>query len=127
MSKLPIIGISIGDVNSIAVEVIIKTLNDNRINDYCCPVVYGSPKIISYWKKVLGLYDFNLNIVKTLDQVHYKRSNILVCWDDEVEIKMGEATETAGKYAFKSLEAATKDLKEGRIHALVTAPLNKST
>lgn len=127
MSKLPVIGITMGDMNSIATEVIIKTLMDNRINDYCVPVVYGSPKVISYWKKVLGLHDFQLNIVKSIDQINHKRSNIVVCWEEETEIKPGEATELAGKYAFKALEAATKDAIEGKIHAMVTAPLNKNT
>ncbi len=125
MSKLPVIGITLGDVNGVSVEVIIKTLADNRIAEYCTPVVYGSPKIITYWKKVLGLHDFNLHIAKSLDQIHHKKSNVLVCWEDEVEIKPGEVTEIAGKYAFKSLEMATRDLKDGKIHALVTGPLNK--
>ncbi|OYU95552.1 MAG: 4-hydroxythreonine-4-phosphate dehydrogenase PdxA [Bacteroidetes bacterium B1(2017)] len=127
MSKLPIIGITMGDMNSIATEVIIKSLLDNRINDYCVPVVYGSPKVISYWKKALGFHDFNLNIIKSLDQINHKRSNILVCWEEETEIKPGEATELAGKYALKSLEAATKDAVAGHIQAIVTAPLNKNT
>lgn len=125
MSKLPIIGITLGDVNSISVEVIIKTLMDARIADYCTPVVYGSPKVFSYWKKLLGHPDFNLNIIKSLDQVHHKKPNILVCWEDEIEIKPGEVTGTAGDYAFKSLELATKDAIAGHIHAIVTGPLNK--
>lgn len=126
MSKLqPIIGITLGDINGIGPEVVIKTLLDSRIADYCTPVVYGSPKVISFWKKAMGHPDFNLHIIKSIDQVHHKKPNILVCWEEDVEIKPGEVTDTAGKYAFKSLEAATKDLKEGKIHALVTAPLNK--
>jgi 4-hydroxythreonine-4-phosphate dehydrogenase len=125
MSKLPIIGISLGDVNGIGPEVVIKTLLDNRIADYCTPVVYGSPKIISYWKKAINHPDFNIHIIKSIDQIHHKKANILVCWEEEVEIKPGEVTEAGGKYAFKSLEAAAKDLKAGNIHALVTAPLNK--
>ncbi len=125
MSKLPIIGITLGDVNSISVEVIIKTLLDSRVADYCTPVVYGSPKIISYWKKAMGHPDFNLTIIKSLDQVHHKKPNLLVCWEDEVEIKPGEVTEIAGRYAFKSLELATKDAMDGKIQAMVTGPLNK--
>jgi 4-hydroxythreonine-4-phosphate dehydrogenase len=122
----PIIGISIGDVNSIAVEVVIKTLSDNRINDFCCPVVYGSPKVLSYWKNVLGAKDFNLNYIKSVDQANPKKSNLVVCWEEEIEIKIGEANQTGGKYAFKSLEMAVKDLKGGKLNALVTAPLNKN-
>ncbi|MBP9186757.1 MAG: 4-hydroxythreonine-4-phosphate dehydrogenase PdxA [Bacteroidia bacterium] len=125
MSKLPIIGISMGDVNGIGPEIIIKTLLDNRINDYCTPLIYGSPKVISFWKKALGLNDFNLNIIKSADQIQHKKSNILVCWEEEIEIKPGEVTAIGGEYAFKSLQAATKDLTDGKIHALVTAPLNK--
>jgi len=125
MSKLPIIGITLGDINGVSPEEIIKTLMDSRVADYCTPVVYGSPKIISYWKKIMNHGEFNLHIIKSLDQVHHKKPNILVCWEEEVEIKPGEVTEIAGKYAFKSLEMATRDVKEGKIHAIVTGPLNK--
>jgi 4-hydroxythreonine-4-phosphate dehydrogenase len=125
MSKLPIIGITLGDINGVSPEVIIKTLQDNRIADYCTPVVYGSPKIITFWKKLLGNTDANLHIIKSLDQVQHKKCNILVCWEEEVEVKPGEVTDTAGKYAFKALEMATRDIQEGKIHAMVTGPLNK--
>jgi 4-hydroxythreonine-4-phosphate dehydrogenase len=125
MSKLPIIGLTLGDVNSISVEVIIKTLLDSRIADYCTPVLYGSPKVISYWKKILGHPDFNLHIIKSLDQIQAKKSNLLVCWEDDIEIKPGEVTEIAGKYAFKSLELATQDALDKKIQAIVTGPLNK--
>jgi 4-hydroxythreonine-4-phosphate dehydrogenase len=125
MSKLPIIGITIGDVNGISVEVIIKTLMDTRVADYCTPVVYGNPKIISYWKKLMGQNDYNMHIIKNLDQMHVKKANILVCWDDDVEIRPGESTENGGKYAFKSLELATKDAIDGKIQAIITGPLNK--
>jgi len=127
MNKLPVVGITMGDINSIAAEVIIKSLNDTRINQYCTPVIFGSPRTISFWKKIIGLNDFQLNIIKNIDQINPKRSNILVCWEEEVEIKIGEPTETAGKYAYKSLEIATKHAIDGKIDLLVTAPLNKHT
>lgn len=125
MNTLPVIGITTGDVNSISVEVIIKTLADSRINEYCVPVVYGSPKVMSFWKKPLGFGEFNFHIAKTFDQIHHKKSNILVCWEEEIDIKPGEITEQAGKYALKSLEMATIDAKNRKLDALVTGPLNK--
>jgi 4-hydroxythreonine-4-phosphate dehydrogenase len=127
MSKLPIIGISIGDINSISVEVILKTLQDNRILNYCTPLVYGSPKTISFWKKQLNLAELNFHQIQTLDQLHPKKNNLKIVWDEEVDIKPGEANETGGKYAFKSLAVATKDLVDGNIHALVTGPVNKNS
>lgn len=126
MSKqLPVIGITLGDINGIGPEVVLKTLLDHRIADYCTPVVYGSTKVFSYWKKAIGHPDLNLHFIKSIDQLHTKKANLLVCWEEDVEVKPGEVTEAGGVYALKSLEAATRDLKEGKIHALVTAPLNK--
>jgi 4-hydroxy-L-threonine phosphate dehydrogenase PdxA len=103
--KTPIIGISLGDVNGIAPEVIMKTLSDNRLTEFCIPVVYGSPKVFSYYKKMLGLNEFNLFISKTVEQINPKRANVVVCWEEEIEIKPGEVTEQAGKYALRSLKA----------------------
>ncbi len=126
MSKLPIIGITIGDINGIGPEIILKTFHDHRIANYCTPVIFASPKVISFWKKQLNFPEFNIPYIKTIDQVHHKKTNLLVCWEEEVEIKPGEITEKGGQYALKSLEIATQHLKEQKIHALVTAPLNKN-
>lgn len=123
--KTPIIGITLGDFNGVGPEVIIKTLSDQRLNEFCIPVVYASPKIFSFYKKLLGFPEFNLFIAKGVDQLNAKRPNVLVCWEEEVEIKPGEISETAGKYALRSLELATQDLKDGKIDGLLTAPLNK--
>lgn len=121
------IGISCGDVNGIGIEIILKTLLDNRILDHCTPIVYGSPKVFSFYRKHLGLAEHSFNLIKKVEEVHHKRANMVVCWDEEVQIEMGQATEIGGKYAFLSLEAATNDLLSGKIDALVTAPINKHT
>lgn len=48
-----------------------------------------------------------------------------MCYEEEVNIEMGKSTPVGGKYAFLSLEKATKALKERSIDVLVTAPINK--
>jgi 4-hydroxythreonine-4-phosphate dehydrogenase len=121
-----IIGVSIGDFNGIGLEVILKTFMDNRILDYCIPVVYGSSKLSSFHRKVLGINDFSFNIVKSVADINLKRANLVNCWDEELAVELGKSTETAGQYAVKSLEFATKDLLDGKIDALVTAPINKN-
>lgn len=123
--KTPIIGISMGDMNGVGPEVIMKTLMDVRITEFCIPVVYGSPKVFSFYKKLLGFNEFNLFIARNLESLNLRKPNIISCWEEEVEVKPGEDNETGGKYALKALQMATRDLRDGKIDALVTAPLNK--
>ncbi len=124
MSKLKL-GISIGDINGIGMEVILKTFADNRMLDFCTPVVYGSSKVSQTHRKALGINDFSFNIINSVKDVNAKKANLIECWKEDVELELGTSQEEAGKYAFLSLEAATKDLAEGKIDALVTAPINK--
>jgi 4-hydroxythreonine-4-phosphate dehydrogenase len=125
MSEKLKVGISIGDVNGIGLEIIIKTLADNRILDYCTPIVYGHTKVASFHRKALGMNDFNFNVIADASQVNHKRANIINCWEEDVKIELGLSTQTGGKYAFLSLEKAVADLVSGSIDALVTAPINK--
>jgi len=120
------IGISIGDINGIGIEVILKTLSDSRIYEYCTPIVYGSVKTTSYHKKLLGIQEFNFQVIRTAAEANLRKPNLINCWEEEVKIEMGQDTENGGKYALKSLEAAMEDLLDGKIDALVTAPINKS-
>ena len=119
------IGISIGDVNGIGLEVIIKTLVDKRILDYCTPIVYGQTKVASFHRKTMGIDDFSFNVINQAADALHRRANMINCWEEDVKIDLGEANETGGKYAFLSLERATNDLIAGEIDALVTAPINK--
>lgn len=118
------IGISQGDINGIGYEVILKTLEDNRILDICTPIVYGSPKVAAYHRKVLNL-STNLNLINSASEALDNRSNIINCNGDEIKVEMSQSTEMAGTAAFQALEKATADLKAGVIDALVTAPINK--
>lgn len=125
MSKKIKLGISIGDINGIGMEVIIKTFSDSRMMDICTPIVYGSSKISTFHRKTLGVNDFSFNQIKSTKDANHKKANLIDCWKEEVNVALGESNEDGGKYAFKSLEAATKDLADGNIDALVTAPINK--
>ena len=125
MSNKIKIGISIGDVNGIGLEVILKTLAHNSILEYCTPIVYGHTKVASYHRKALGLGDFSFNVITEADAANPKKANMINCWEEDVKIELGVANETGGKYALLSLERATEDLVKGNIDALVTAPINK--
>lgn len=120
-----VVGITQGDINGIGYEIIIKTLLDSRIFDICTPIVYGSPKIAGYHRKALNIDNFSLNNIKHASEANAKRANIINCVDDNIRVELGKSTSMAGEAAFSSLERAVRDLKNGDIDVLVTAPINK--
>lgn len=120
-----IVGITQGDINGIGLEVVLKTLMEPGISDICTPVLFSSQKTVSYYRKVLGIEDFNFNPIRDFAQINPKKVNVFICYEEEINIEMGKSTPTGGKYAFLSLEKATQALLDKQIHALVTAPINK--
>jgi len=121
------VGISVGDLNGIGMEVIIKTFLDNRVMEFCTPIVFGSSKTVSYHRKLLDVKNFSFNIINSFKDVNDKRANLINCWEEDLKLEIGEPSEEVGKYAYLSLEKATKALKDDEIDVLVTAPINKST
>lgn len=121
----PVIGISIGDINGIGTELIIKTFSDNRLLELCTPVLFASNKLINFYRKSIPDSVFNYQNIKDLTRVYPKQVNILNCWEEEVSITPGTLNETGGKYAIRSLVAAVDALKDKKIQGLVTAPIHK--
>ena len=119
-----IVGISIGDLNGIGIEVILKTFEDKRMLDFCTPVLFGATKVISYHKKALEI-ETPVHGITSINQVNHSKINILNIWKEEVEIELGSATKVSGDYAAKSLAAAVEHLKDKTIDVLLTAPINK--
>jgi 4-hydroxythreonine-4-phosphate dehydrogenase len=119
------IGISHGDINSISYEVIIKALMDPRMVELCTPIVYGSPKVAAYHRKAIDVENFNFNTIRHAGEAHDRKANIINCVDEEVRVELGKSTAEAGLSSFLALEAAVKDLNEGKIDAIVTGPINK--
>ena len=105
MSKIKV-GISIGDLNGIGLETIIKTFKDSRMMDFCTPIVFGSTKAASIHRKAIEMQDFNFNIINNIKDANSKRANLLNIWHDDVEIEFGEATAKSGKLAFDSIKKA---------------------
>lgn len=119
------VGISVGDINGIGPEVIIKALRDNRLLLDCTPIIYASSKTMSFHKKAIGDNDFNYQSCKSAVDAVNRKINIVNVWNDEIQFELGKGSETSGKYAFLSLEKATEDLAAGKIDVLVTAPISK--
>ncbi len=121
----PIVGFTCGDINGIGTELILKTLSDSRILDFCTPVVFASNKLINFYRKSISDLNFSFASIKEFNKINPKQVNIFNCWEEEVPITPGSLTDTGGRYAIKSLQAGAQTLKDGKIHALVTAPVHK--
>ena len=119
-----IVGISIGDLNGIGSEVVLKTFEDSRMLEFCTPVIFANVKIISFVKKTFESTSA-IHGIDTLEQIVVGKINVLNVWRENVDVTFGVNDENIGKYAIKSFVTATKALKEGKIDVLVTAPINK--
>lgn len=121
------VGITVGDINGIGPEVIIKALRNSEILVDCTPIIYASSKLMSFHKKLIEDELFVFQGVSDASQAQDKKINIVQSWTDIADIQIGKATEIGGRYAFYSLEKATQDLASGKIDVLVTAPISKET
>lgn len=119
------VGISIGDINGIGPEVILKTFSDNRMLDFVTPVIYGSASLLSAHRKSLDLPALTHTNLEEGMEAKSKTLYIKKCWDKDPQLNIGKETPEGGEYAIKSLKAATDDLAASKIDVLVTAPINK--
>jgi 4-hydroxythreonine-4-phosphate dehydrogenase len=120
----PILGITLGDYNGIGPEVVLKALADTRLLAFCTPIIYGSLKVLSKYRKILQIEDFNAILIKDAEQANPRKINLINCFDD-ADVQPGQVTAEAGKAAFLCLETCTKDLLRGILQGVVTAPINK--
>lgn len=119
------VGITHGDINGIGYEVILKTLLDPRVLEMCTPIIYGSPKVAAYHRKALDINNLSLNHIRVAGESHSRKINIINCVDENVRVELGKSTREAGESSFNALDCACRDLEEGIIDVLVTAPINK--
>lgn len=118
------LGISIGDLNGIGSEIIIKTFEDTRMLEFCTPVIFASIKTMSFFKKHFNSA-INFHGINHTDQIVEGKVNVLNVWKENVTINFGEENTKIGEYSVKSLEKATEALKNEAIDVLVTAPIHK--
>lgn len=119
-----VVGISIGDLNGIGGEVILKTFEDSRMLDFCTPVIFASAKAMTFYATHFKS-EISFNSINNINQLVHGKVNVFDCWNEPVKIEFGKEDVKIGAYAIKSLEAATKALKSGDVDVLVTAPINK--
>lgn len=120
------VGITLGDINGIGPELILKTFAEPDILETIVPVIYGSARVFSFYKKITAAENFVYHAIRNAEEAQQGKINLINVWQEEIKIDPGQSNETGAKYAVMSLEAATADLVNGKIQALVTSPIDKS-
>jgi len=121
------IGISIGDLNGIGPEVILKTFADPRVAELCTPVIFAGSKTWAALRKTIKTETpAQFTETRDLQDLQPGKAYVFSCWEEEVGIQPGVLNEVGGKYAVRSLQVAAQCLKEGSLDGLVTAPIHKS-
>ncbi len=123
--RLPKIGISIGDVNGIGPEIILKTFESRQIFDSCIPIVYANTNVLNFYRKQLNLNDLKINHISEPSLARPRVLNLIEIWNKHFNLQPGNLDSDAGEMAFKSLEALAGDMITEKIEAGVTAPINK--
>lgn len=127
MSSLLKVGITHGDVNGIGYEVLLKAFSDDRVLELFRPVIYGSSKSASYYRKMMEGDPVNFHIISKADESQDGKINLVNCVRDEIRIEPGTASAEAGESAYIALDQAAGDLANGKIDLMVTLPINKDS
>ncbi|HLT34029.1 MAG TPA: 4-hydroxythreonine-4-phosphate dehydrogenase PdxA [Aquaticitalea sp.] len=120
------VGITVGDLNGIGTEIILKTFDDPRMLEFCTPIIFASIKTMSFFKKHFDSA-INFHGINEANQIVDGKVNVLNVWKEHPSIEFGKEDSDIGLLAVKSLEKATEALKNDDIDVLVTAPINKLT
>lgn len=115
------VAITHGDTNGIGYEVILKAFEDPTMLELCTPIIYGSPKLATYYRKALDM-QLQFNTIEQADNARDGRLNLLTVFDEEVKIDMGQQTPESEEAARKAIEHALADVEAGIVDVLVTAP-----
>lgn len=124
--NLPRIGITIGDAAGIGPEITLKSLADNEINQICRPILIGDSNVLLETKQWLNL-DINFAEVKRGDDFPNITAQPLIYDMANVgkTFPIGQDNGVTGKASAENVEVAIRLWKEGKIDALVTAPISK--
>ena len=119
------LGISVGDLHGIGLEVILKTFQDNKILQKCTPIIFGPYSICCDYKNILEEKKITLNKIDSIKNLDPDKINILENKKYDHKLSIGIPSIQSGLIAFDSLSDSCKALEKNEIDVLVTAPIDK--
>ena len=121
---LPVIAISIGDINGVGPEVTLKAFHRSDLFELCRPVVYGPPEALHYYHERLGL-TFDIEEVENSREAREGRINLVAVPGAFDADAVGAPTEESGRVSIDAIRSAYYAVRDDHAQALVTAPISK--
>ncbi len=124
--NLPRIGITIGDPAGIGSEIVLKSLAENEVGNFCLPIVIADANYLLQAAQQLNL-PCEFKIVENASEIQTdeKQPVILHLNNIKQKINFGEETALGGRASAQYIETAVKLWQEGLIDAIATAPISK--
>lgn len=127
-SRLPRIGITMGDPGGIGAEVIVKALADESLRARAHFTIYGIDELLSY---AADLAEMNAYWIRRQHDEDPRLNGATVVTADFDEFGLDtrplrKPTAEGGKASMKFLDEAINDIRAGRLDAIVTGPINKT-
>lgn len=118
------LAISIGDINGIGPEIVLKTLADTDL-DSITPVILSHEKVVDYYANRSNI-TLDVHPIDSATSIEDNRINVLQTYpENRVSINPGVLTKQNGKNAMLSVEEGIELCLGGQTEAIVTAPISK--
>ena len=125
-TKLPVIGITMGDAAGVGPEVIVKSLAHASVHAMCRPIVIGDASRTERACEITGA-GLKVHRIARPDEARHEPGTI-ECLDLALiprDLPFGQLSPVAGDAAYRFIVKAVELAQAGEIDAICTAPLNK--
>ena len=124
--KPPLIAVTMGDPAGVGPEILAKTFAGKDFREENRAVVVGDAKMLERAVRLLDL-PLRVNVVDEPKEARFEPGIVDVISETDLpeDLPFGQLDARAGDAAFRYVERATRLAAEGRVEAVVTAPLNK--
>ena len=121
------LGISVGDINGVGLELIIKGFQDLSLFEYCNPILYCCKNLVSKYAEKAKINPKKINFIQDENQAEENIVNCINNFKSDYDLNLGTSTKESGFIALQSLKHVSESALDGKIDCLVTCPINKET
>ena len=120
-----IVGISVGDIHGIGIEIIIDAFTQSNLLEKCIPIIFCPHQIFVDYLKLINNVNSDISFIRSFDDVTDNKINVFQTEKFQHKVELGKPSQDSALIAYKSLEISSAYLKNQMIDSLVTAPIDK--